>query len=91
MDYLKTLRPYGFFSKITQGKYSSHGISDIIGCYHGQFVSFEVKAPNEGLTPLQKAFINNITLAKGKANIVRSLDDVKAIIQHIDKMLYRDK
>ncbi len=91
MDYLKTLRPYGFFFKVPQGKYAAHGVSDIVGCYHGRFLSFEVKAPTGVLSALQESFIKNITQAEGEAKCVRSVDEVKAVIHSIDQIFYGKK
>jgi hypothetical protein len=96
MDYLKTLRPYGFFFKVPQGKFAAHGVSDIVGCYHGKFVSFEVKDPKaagekRNPTPLQESFIRSITDAEGNASCARSLEDVQAVIRSIDRLFYGDR
>ena len=80
MAYLKAI-PNAVFFKVSQGKYSSHGVSDIIGCIDGQFYAFEVKAEDGKLTPLQKIFLGKVFDAGGIIACARSLDEVKAIIE----------
>ena len=67
--------------KVAQGPYSQKGISDIICCCRGKFYAFEVKTVTGRATPLQKQFISRVNIAGGVASIVRSVDDVKAILE----------
>lgn len=63
------------------------GEPDIDACYHGQTLKLEVKRPkpfgNDG-TKLQLATLEKWKAAGAIAGIVRSVDDVKAIIQELD-------
>lgn len=85
MRYLKGLAPLGWFRKIHGGNFQTAGIPDIIGCYRGVFVAFEVKRPAVGrLTPLQAREIELIASAGGVACVVRSVEDVRREIVLID-------
>ena len=53
---------------------------DIICCLDGRFLSFEVKTESGKPTKLQEATIRKIISAGGTALIVRSVDEVKAVI-----------
>lgn len=65
------------------GPYGTNGIPDIICCYHGRFVAFEVKTDTGKTTKLQEAVIRKICHAGGSALIVRSVEDVKAALAAI--------
>ena len=77
--YLATV-PNTFFWKEHGGQYGTAGIPDIIVCYNGHFIGLEVKVGNNKPTVLQTATINQIRKAGGTAVVVRSVDDVKAVI-----------
>ena len=80
LKYLKTV-PECFAWKEHGGMYSTAGIPDIICCYHGLFIAFEVKTEKGKLTKLQEATIRKIKAAKGMAFKVTSVDEVKQIIE----------
>jgi hypothetical protein len=77
--YLKTVDGL-FFWKEHGGYMDTAGIPDIICCYKGRFVAFECKAENGKPTVLQEATIRQIRKAGGVAEVVRSVDEVRAII-----------
>ncbi len=77
--YLKTLKDC-FFWKEHGGMYGTAGIPDIICCYRGKFVSFEVKTESGKTTPLQESAIRKIQACGGIAVVVRSVDEVKSVI-----------
>ncbi|MDL2318172.1 VRR-NUC domain-containing protein [Eubacteriales bacterium OttesenSCG-928-A19] len=83
MRYLKTV-PMCFAWKEHGGMYGSAGLPDIICCYRGRFVAFEVKTPSGRLTKLQEATIRKINEAKGHAYKVTSLEEVKEILHTLD-------
>lgn len=83
-EYLKTIDGL-FFWKVFSGMYCTAGIPDIVCCYKGRFIAFEVKAPDGKLTALQDATIKKIREAGGVAEVVRSVDEVKEIITKITK------
>ncbi len=65
------------------GPYGTNGIPDIICCWHGRFIAFEVKTESGKPTKLQEAVIRQMNRAGGKALIVRSVEDVKAALADI--------
>ena len=77
--YLKTV-PGLFFWKEHGGMYGTAGIPDIIACIDGRFYGFEVKTEDGRPTKLQESTIRKIKNAGGIALIVRSVEDVKAVI-----------
>lgn len=78
--FLKTV-PRCFCWKEHGGMYGTAGIPDIICCYRGRFYGFEVKTETGRPTELQKATIRKINRAGGTAAIVRSVDDVRRILE----------
>lgn len=80
MTYLKTL-PDCFFWKEHGGMYGTAGIPDIICCRNGHFYGFEVKTVTGRPTKLQLATIRKINRAGGTALVVRSVDEVKAVLE----------
>ena len=76
--YLKSKGAYVI--KVHGGKYQSAGVPDIIACVNGHFLALEVKTEKGKVTKLQEENIKAINKAKGFADVVRSLDDVKDII-----------
>jgi VRR-NUC domain. len=80
LRYLKTVDQC-FCWKEHGGMYGTAGIPDIICCYRGRFYGFEVKTETGRPTELQKATIRKINRAGGTAAIVRSVDDVRRILE----------
>ena len=78
--YLKTIDGLYFF-KEHGGLYGTAGVPDIICCYKGLFIAFEVKAESGKATSLQDATIKRIRKAGGIAEVVRSVEEVKRIIE----------
>ena len=60
--------------------YGTAGIPDVIACIDGRFYGFEVKTDEGTPTKLQLATIRKINAAGGIALVVRSVEDVKAVI-----------
>ena len=80
LKYLKTL-PECFAWKEHGGLYGTAGIPDIIACVGGKFYGFEVKTERGKTTSLQEATITKINAAGGTAVVVRSVEDVKKILE----------
>ena len=78
--YLQTL-PECFFWKEHGGQYGTAGIPDIIVCYKGRFYGLEAKVGTNKPTRLQESTIAAIRKAGGAAGVVRSVDDVKKLLQ----------
>lgn len=83
LKYLKSLDNC-FCFKEHGGQYGTAGIPDIICCYNGRFVAFEVKTEKGRLTKLQEITIRKIKEAKGKAYKVTSVDEVKKILEQLE-------
>jgi hypothetical protein len=79
MRWLKTV-PRCFAWKEHVGMYGTAGVPDVICCLDGRFFAFEVKTPEGRLTKLQENTIQRIKDAGGHAFVVRSVDDVKAVL-----------
>ncbi len=79
MRYLKTV-PGCFCWKEHGGIYGTAGIPDIIACIGGHFFAFEVKTAVGKPTKLQEATIRKILVAGGTALVVRSADEVRAVV-----------
>ena len=82
--YLKTV-PNCFHFKEHGGQYGTAGLPDIIVCYRGRFVAFEVKTETGRPSKLQEITIAKIKAAKGEAFIVRSVQEVQAIIKNLEE------
>lgn len=61
------------------------GLPDIIGCYNGRFVAFEVKRPGGRLTKLQELWLRRIRTAGGVAEVVYSREQVIYILNRLDR------
>ena len=75
--YLRRLPDWWGF-KVQGGGSQMRGVPDIVGCYRGLFVGFEVKRPVVGrVSELQKHRIEQIRSAGGQAFVVYGVEDVK--------------
>lgn len=83
-NYLKSITDL-FFWKEHGGQYGTAGIPDLIVCYKGKFIAFEGKVGKNKPTPLQDATIKRILRAGGYALVVRSLEEVKDIIEALGR------
>ena len=81
-EYLKTVKGC-FFWKEHGGQFGTAGIPDIIVCYKGRFITFEVKTEVGKTTVLQAVTHNRIRAAGGIAEVVRSVEDARAVINRI--------
>ena len=87
MRHLKTVRDM-FCFKEHGGIYGTAGLPDIICCYRGRFVGFEVKTPDGKLSKLQEVTIAKIKAAKGEAFQVTSVEEVKKILETLEVQPY---
>jgi hypothetical protein len=83
MRYLKTV-PNCFAYKTHGGLYGTAGLTDVVCCYCGRFMDFEVKTPTGKLTKLQETMITKIKAAKGEAFKVTSVEEVKLILENME-------
>ena len=82
LKYLKSLSEC-FAFKEHGGLYGTSGIPDIIVCYKGKFLAFEVKTEKGKLSKLQEITIEKIRNAKGVAFKVTSLEEAKEILEEV--------
>jgi Holliday junction resolvase len=75
--------PKSWWVKFPAGKWSIAGVPDILGCYHGRFIAFEVKTATGRPTKLQLQVIGAIRAAGGTALIVRSVKGVQYAIDDL--------
>jgi len=74
-----------FFWKQFGGAYSPAGLPDIIVCCRGRFIAFEVKTEKGKTTVLQEVALRRIRAAGGIAEVVRSVDEVRAVIETLER------
>ncbi|HPJ03779.1 MAG TPA: VRR-NUC domain-containing protein [Candidatus Limiplasma sp.] len=77
-------RSHCFAWKEHGGQYGRAGLPDIIVCYRGRFVAFEVKTETGKLTKLQETTLRRINAAKGHAYKVTSAAQVAAILNELE-------
>lgn len=80
LKYLKSV-PGCFAWKEHGGMYGTAGIPDVICCYRGRFLGFEVKTDTGQPTELQKGTIRKILACGGTALVVRSVAEARAVIE----------
>ena len=61
------------------------GNADLVICYKGLYVEFEMKQPGKDATKLQKIKGQETTVAEGLWFVVHSLDEAKEVIRIIDE------
>lgn len=78
---------WGF--KVQGGGSQMRGVPDIVGCYRGLFVGFEVKRPIVGrVSELQKHRIEQIKSAGGQAFVVYGVEDVKRALDMLSAVTF---
>lgn len=81
LRWLKENYPAAFIWKVQTGPYARQGVPDICAVIDGQFYGFEVKRPYIGeLAPIQRATIDAIRKAGGRAGVVIWPEDVERFI-----------
>ncbi len=83
-EYLKTVLNL-YFWKEHGGMYGTAGIPDLIVCYNGRFIGLECKVGKNKPTVLQAVTIKQIINAGGYATVVRTVEEVREIIQAFEK------
>lgn len=63
-----------------------NGIPDLLVCYKGRFIAFEIKSENGKLTELQNYNLELIKEAGGEAYMIKSLSNLKLILTQINIM-----
>lgn len=76
----------GVWYKIHGGPMQEKGIPDIVGCYKGRFIGFEIKRPGKDYkepTAYQKKQLKDIKKAGGISAVVTSVKEVGEILDRI--------
>jgi len=81
-EYLKTVENC-FYWKEHGSQFGQAGIPDIIVCLNGKFIALEAKTEKGKASVLQEITLRKIRNAGGIAEIVRSVEEVKQIIEKI--------
>ena len=83
---LKYLRSLGRLCWAVKAAVSNErGVPDILCCYRGRFVGFEVKTETGRISGPQRVQNERIRRACGRAVVVRSVADVRVVLEHIDR------
>ena len=64
---------------------NERGVPDILCCYKGRFVGLEVKTAKGRISGPQRVQNDRIRRAGGRAVVVRSVADVRVVLEHIDR------
>lgn len=81
LEYLKTRG--GYWTKVHVSAYQSQGEPDIIGCYMGAYVAFELKVDDNETSALQEFKLADITSNGGYACAPRTLEEIKEVLDDI--------
>ena len=83
LKFLRTLGPICWVIKAAVC--NERGVPDILCCYRGRFVGFEVKTAKGRISGPQRTQNERIAAAGGRAVVVRSVADVRAVLGTIDR------
>jgi len=89
LKFLRTLGPICWVIKAAVC--NERGVPDILCCYKGRFVGFEVKTAKGRISGPQRVQNERIRRACGRAVVVRSVADVQTVLKHIDKEVDDDE
>lgn len=82
--YLDSVNAY--YAVVQGGPFSPPGAPDIIACYKSLFIGIEAKSPTGGrVSEIQKFTHKKIIDSQGIIIIARSVEDVKEVIESIDR------
>jgi len=77
----------GFWAKTHGSPVVTRGLPDIIGCYKGRYIAFEVKRDSSGKpTLLQEYRMKEIRAAGGIATLIHSVEQALAVIDRLDEL-----
>jgi hypothetical protein len=79
----------GFVFKVHGSETMMAGLPDLIVCYHGFFVGFEVKTQTGKVSTRQKYVMRRIGDAQGIVTVPRSVADASAALDRIDHIIAR--
>jgi hypothetical protein len=77
----------GFVFKVHGSELMMAGLPDLICCYRGFFVGFEVKTPTGVVSDRQRYVMRNITGASGIVTVPRCVSDASRVLDAIDHVI----
>jgi Holliday junction resolvase len=79
----------GYVLKVHGSPMMPNGTPDLLACYKGYFLAFEVKTPQTktDVSPAQRLRLKQIRDAGGGAYVVWDVDRVEEILDSIDRMI----
>ena len=81
----------GYVIKVHVSAYESQGEPDLVCCYEGIFVGFELKVKGNKPSKLQELKMKLIRDAGGRAKAVYSLDEIQEELYEIHRLQQGDK
>lgn len=81
IEYLNKIGAYTIKTITT----NRNGCPDVICCLNGRFIALEVKTDKGVVSKLQEHHIKQIKNSGGVAEVVRSVDDVKRVIENFPR------
>ena len=84
-EYLQSIGAW-YYMPVSNGM-GRVGCPDILVCYEGRFLAFETKAPGKikNVTANQQREIDAIQRVNGLAHVVDDVEQVKAVIETIER------
>ena len=76
----------GYVVKVHVSAYQNQGTPDILVCYRGMFIGFELKVDRNTLSDLQKLRIRQIRNAGGIAKGIYSLEEIEETLYEIQRL-----
>lgn len=80
---------FGF--KVHGSELMMAGLPDLIYCYKGLFVAFEVKTPTGKVSLIQRQRMRQIIGAQGIVTVPRNVADASTVFDMIDDIIARDQ
>ena len=83
----------GFWFKVHGSAFQTSGIPDIVGCYQGRFIGFEVKLPEtaQATSMRQRLMLKRIYAAGGIPRVITSAQAALGVLERIDRQLDREE
>lgn len=85
---VQALRDRGAWATKIHGNIYSQGVPDVLCCYRGYFLAFELKLPGKerNLTDLQRHQLESIKAAGGVGMMITTVKQAMAVLDKIDKV-----
>jgi hypothetical protein len=77
----------GFVFKVHGSETMMAGLPDLIVCYRGIFIGFEVKTPTGHVSERQRYVMRQVMNAQGIVTVPRSVTDASDVLDRVDVWL----